>query len=441
MSTSTAPATATAPAVRPRQSAVKTLFGTGVGNALEWFDWNVYATFSIYLAAALFSTDDPSSAFLKTLAVFAVGFVARPFGGLVFGWLADKVGRKHSLSLAVIFASVGSLLIAITPSYASWGAWSSALLLVARLIQGLAHGGELPSAQTYLSEQAPAERRGLWASAIYMTGTVGLLVGLALALVLKAALTDAQMGSWGWRIPFLVGAVLGLFALFIRSRMDESEVFEADTTKADDDTPKVSVWSDLAAHWKQALQVIGMTVGLTITYYIWSVSIAAVAQKSLGYTADQAFAASLIGNIVFIAVLPLWGIFSDKFGRKPAMLIAMVGAAIAYVPMLLLIQGAFWQLVVAICVMLTLLGAFLAIAPAAYAEMFPTTVRATGFGLPYSIAIAAFGGTAPYVNTWLSGMGRWHFPVYAIVALLISAATILTLKETRGKELTESVQH
>ncbi|WP_245558810.1 MFS transporter [Aestuariimicrobium kwangyangense] len=169
MSTSTLPTPGT---VRPRQSALKTLFGTGVGNALEWYDWNVYATFSVYLAAALFSTDNPQSAFLKTLAVFAVGFVARPFGGLVFGWIADKIGRKHSLALAVIFASLGSLLIGLTPSYASWGAWSSALLLVARLIQGLAHGGELPSAQTYLSEQAPAARRGLWASAIYMTGTL-----------------------------------------------------------------------------------------------------------------------------------------------------------------------------------------------------------------------------------------------------------------------------
>ncbi len=268
-------------------------------------------------------------------------------------------------------------------------------------------------------------------------GNAGLLVGLGLGLLLQAVLTKEQMGDFGWRIPFVVGAVLGLFALFIRSRMDESEVFESG--KSDAAAMKVSVWRDLAAHWKPALQVIGMTVGLTITYYIWSVSIAAVAQKSLGYSAEQAFEASLIGNIVFIAVLPFWGMFSDRYGRKPAMLIAMVGAAIAYVPMLMLVRGQFWQLLVAICVMLILLGAFLAIAPAAYAEMFPTHVRATGFGLPYSIAIAAFGGTAPYINTWLSGYSRWHFAGYAIVALLISAATILTLKESRGKHLGEAV--
>lgn len=198
---------------RPRQSAARTLIGTGVGNAVEWFDWNVYATFAVYFSVQLFDHANPQSAFLQTMAVFAVGFVARPFGSFVFGWIGDRIGRRPSLTLAVLAASVGSLLIAVCPTYDRIGWLASALLVFARLIQGLAHGGEMPSAQTYLAEHAPRERRGLFASVIYVSGTFGLLMGLGLGLGLQAVLTEDQMAAWGWRVPFAIGAVLGLIAL------------------------------------------------------------------------------------------------------------------------------------------------------------------------------------------------------------------------------------
>lgn len=424
-------------AVRPRQSAAKTLFGTGVGNALEWYDWNVYASFAAYFSTQVFNKADPQSAFLETMAVFAVGFVARPFGGFLFGWLGDRVGRKQALTFAVLSASFGSLIVALCPTYDRIGWLASCLLLVGRLIQGLSHGGELPAAQTYLSEHAPKEKRGLYASSIYVTGTCGLLLGLVLGLVLQAVLTEEQMAAFGWRIPFALGAVLGLLALWLRSSMEESEVYTTHLQVVEK-TPKKkeSVLLGVARNWRTGLQVVFMTAGLTIAYYVWSVTMASLAKTSFGYSSQQAFTASLIGNVVFIVALPVWGAVSDRIGRKPTTLIGMLGAAVATIPLFLLVQGGqMWQLVLAICIQLVFLAAFLSHAPATYAEMFPTAQRTSGFGIPYSICIALFGGTAGYVLTWLGN--PMTFAWYSIVMLLVSCATVLTLPETKGKDLSE----
>ena len=419
------------------QSRVKTLLGPGIGNAREWYDWNVYASFAVYFSAQAFDSTDRTSAFLSTLAIFAVGFVARPFGGVVFGWIGDRIGRKHALSLAVLAASVGSLLIAVLPTYSAVGVLASLLLLVARLIQGLAHGGELPSAQTYLAEHAPRERRGFWASSIYVTGTLGLLASLLLGLLLSILLTEDQMATWGWRVPFAIGAVLGLVALWIRRSMEESEVFEAARDEAGTAGPRENVLVGLFVHWRTSLQVILMTAGLTVVFYIWSVSMASLASENLGYSPQDAFLASVIGNVVLVLALPVWGAVSDRIGRKACALIALVGSGICYLPMVSLVEGGqLWQLVLAISVQLLLIAGFLSHAPAMYAEMFPTSRRTSGFGIPYAVAIAAFGGTAPYINT---AIGDQHaFGIYAIVLIAISSVTILTLPETRGKDLSEA---
>lgn len=426
----------------PRQSSTKTLIGTGVGNALEWFDWNIYASFAVYFSTQLFNSADTRSAFLQTMAIFAVGFVARPFGGFFFGWLGDRVGRKHALTFSVIAASGGSLLIALCPTYSQVGWVASALLLLARLVQGLAHGGELPAAQTYLAEHSPRGKRGLFASSIYITGTIGLLVGLALGLVLNAVLSEQQMASFGWRIPFAVGAVLGLVALWIRSSMEESEIFEEHQAAQRDEASGASagrpnIFLAVLKNWRTGLKVIGMTAGLTVAYYIWSVTMASLAQTTFGYTASDAFTASLIGNIVFIVALPLWGGLSDRIGRRPCIIIGLLGCAILYVPLILLVSGGeLWQLVLAISLQLILLAGFLGHAPATYAEMFDTDQRTAGFGIPYAIAIAAFGGTAGYVLTWIGN--PYTFAIYSIVLLLISVVTVFLLPETKGKDLSQA---
>lgn len=416
-----------------KQSSMKTILGTGVGNGLEWFDWNIYASFAVYFSAQAFNDDDPTSAFLQTMAIFAVGFVARPFGGFVFGWIGDRIGRKHALTVAVLAASFGSLLIAALPTYDQVGVWSSVILLVARLVQGLAHGGELPSAQTYLAEHSPREHRGLWASSIYVTGTIGLLAGLLLGLILSSILTESQMSAWGWRIPFAIGAVLGLMALWIRSSMEESDVFEEEQQRQQQEEAKVNVLVALWQDRSRALRVIFMTAGLTVAYYIWSVSIAALAKQNLGYTDQEAFLASMIGNIALILALPVWGALSDRIGRRPCAIGGLLGTAVLYIPLILLIQGEFWQLVVAIVVQLVLLAGMLSHAPAMYAEMFSTGNRASGFGIPYAIAIALFGGTAPYLNTWVGD--QIQFGVYVVALLVVSCAVMAFMPETKGKDL------
>lgn len=426
-------ATASLPTAN-RTSTRKTIIGTGIGNAVEWYDWAIYATFTPFIASQLFSKADPASAVLSTLAIFAVGFVARPFGGFLFGWIGDRIGRKASMTLAVGLASVGSLMIGIAPTFAAVGAWASFMLLVARLVQGLAHGGELPSSQTYLSEMAPKEHRGFWATLIYTSGTVGILFGTLLGAVLNMVLSTEVMNAWGWRIPFLVGAAMGLYALIMRSRLHETDVFAGEATAE----KRAPIWPQIVRHRKQALQVIGLTVGLTVIYYIWGVVAPSYATTALKIDRGEALWAGVIGNIVFIAALPFWGKLSDRIGRKKVLWSGAIGAATMHFPMTALLKDSAWQLAVSMSVMLIFIAASAAIVPAVYAELFPTSIRTVGVGVPYSICVALFGGTAPYLQQWLGTSLQLPqlFNVYAVILLVISAACVFTIPETKGKDLT-----
>lgn len=417
-----------------RTSTRKTIIGTGIGNAVEWYDWAIYATFTPFIASQLFSKSDPASAVLSTLAIFAVGFVARPFGGFLFGWIGDRIGRKASMTLAVGLASVGSLMIGIAPTFAAVGVWASLTLLVARLVQGLAHGGELPSSQTYLSEMAPKEHRGYWATLIYTSGTVGILFGTLLGAVLNMTLSTEVMNAWGWRVPFLIGAAMGLYALIMRSRLHETDVFEGEAAAE----KRAPIWPQIVRHRKQALQVIGLTVGLTVIYYIWGVVAPSYATTALKIDRGEALWAGVIGNIVFIAALPFWGKLADRIGRKKVLWAGAIGAGIMHFPMTALLKDSAWQLAVSMSVMLIFIAASAAIVPAVYAELFPTSIRTVGVGVPYSICVAVFGGTAPYLQQWLGTTVQMPqlFNVYAVLLLAISAVFVFTIPETKGKDLT-----
>jgi len=417
-----------------RMSTAKTIVGTGIGNAVEWYDWAIYATFTPFIASQLFSKEDPASAVLSTLAIFAVGFVARPFGGFLFGWIGDRIGRKSSMTLAVGLASLGSLMIGIAPTFASVGAFASMMLLAARLVQGLAHGGELPSSQTYLSEMAPREHRGFWATLIYTSGTVGILFGTLLGAVLNMALSTEAMNAWGWRVPFLIGAAMGLYALIMRSRLHETEAFQDEAATA----KRAPIWPQIVRYRKQALQVIGLTVGLTVIYYIWGVVAPSYATTALKIDRGEALWAGVVANIVFIAALPVWGKLSDRIGRKKVLWAGAIGSAVLHFPMTWLLKDSAWQLAVSMSVMLVFVAASAAIVPAVYAELFPTSIRTVGVGVPYSICVAVFGGTAPYLQQWLgTSLGAPQvFNVYAVLLLVISAAFVFTIPETKGKDLT-----
>lgn len=423
------------------QSNAKALFGIGAGNAVEWFDWAIYATFASFISGQLFSKEDSTSAFLATMAIFAVGFVARPFGGLVFGLIGDKIGRKASMTGAVALASVGSLIIAITPTYASIGAAASLILLVARLLQGLAHGGEMPSAQTYLAEMAPAPKRGLYSTLIYFSGNAGIVLGTLLGAILTVTLNAEQMAAFGWRIPFAIGAVMGLYTLIMRARLKETDQFEEQkAAKAAGGNAGPSIFAQVIASWRKALQVIGLTVGLTVVYYIWSISTPAYAISVLKMDAATALWIGVGANLVFMAALPFWGKLSDRIGRRPVLIISCLGGAALQFPMSSLVKGEAWQLFVAMSVMLIFIAASASIVPAVYAELFPTAIRTVGVAIPYAICVAAFGGTAAFLqagfNAWF-GMhtGPMVFSVYAMILLLISAVTSYKLPESAGKDL------
>lgn len=434
--TSTA-AHATATEAETGQSTARTLVGTGVGNALEWFDWTIYAIFATFFAGQFFDGSNPVSAVLSTLAVFAVGFLARPFGGFVFGWIADRRGRRAAMTLSVGAAAVGSLVIGLAPTYGQIGVGASMILLLARLVQGLAHGGELPSAQTYLSEVAPSERRGLWASFIYVSGTIGISVGTLLGAVLTTALAETDMAAWGWRIPFVLGGLLGFYALVMRRRLVETEAFEDDVADHDATVQQPAMWASIVRHRKQALQVIGMTVGLTIVYYAWAIS---APQFAITRGVDKAGAlwAGLAANLVFIAVLPLWGALSDRIGRKAVLLMCIAAQACALFPLTAMVGEGAVQLAITMSLALVLIAGPAAILPAVLAEMFPTHIRTVGVGIPYSVAVAVFGGTAPYLQTWFAeNVSSMAFNAYVVAMLLVSLGVVLTIPETRGRLLHE----
>lgn len=415
-----------------RRTVRRNLFGIGAGNLLEWYDWNVYASFSVYIAAHAFNHDDPTSALLNTLAVFAVGFFARPFGGFLFGWIGDRKGRKFSLTLAILMASIGSLAIALVPNYDSVGAWASVMLVLARLTQGLAHGGELPSSQVFLAEVAPAKHRGLWSSWIYVSGTTGILLGVLLAAVLNLTLSADQLNSFGWRIPFVIGAIGGLFTLYLRRQMDESEAYVkvSQTEKVHENIFK-QIWQ----HRIGALQVIGLTVGVTVAYYAWAINAPTYANTQLGMDRGLTLWAGVIGNIVLIASLPLWGTLADRVGRKPVLLWSAIAVLVLYLPIHHWLRGDFLVLVVSVSVMSALLAGSLAIMPAIFSELFPPEVRTSGIGFPYAFAVAAFGGTAPYVQTWAATLNFNFFPYYVMALMVVTTLTVLTVPETKGKDL------
>jgi MHS family alpha-ketoglutarate permease-like MFS transporter len=420
-----------APTAAAPQTVRRTLFNTGIGNALEWYDWGIYATFSIYFAKEIFNPADPVAAILGAMAVFAVGFVFRPLGGLLFGWMADHLGRKSSMVLTVGLASLGSLLIAVVPSYGAIGAWAAVILLAARVLQGLAHGGEMPTAQTYLAEAAPRERRGRWSSLIYVSGTSGILVGILMGVVLDLALSAEAMAVWGWRIPFAIGALMGVWALISRATMHETEHFTASKQ-----TRRPKMWPEIKKNWRSALRVIGLGVGGTVCYYVWSVSAIQQAVVVHGMAQGTALQASLASNAILICTLPFWGALSDRIGRKPLLVIGNLVPALLFFPLNAMVGQSFLSLFVPATIMLVFMGAVLAISPAVFAEMFPTRIRTVGVAVPYAIAVAVFGGTAPYLQNWVST--TWSisaFSFYVIALLSVSTLVAATLPETKAKDL------
>ncbi|WP_078961817.1 MFS transporter [Streptomyces hygroscopicus] len=411
---------------------VRQLFAASVGNAVEWYDWYAYTFLATYIAQQIFPKGAAHSLvpLLSTFAVFAVGFFMRPIGGLLMGAVADRRGRRAALTVTILLMGGSSLLVGLTPTYAAAGVLAPVVLVLARLLQGLSVGGEFAASTTFLVESAGPGRRGLFSSFQYVSTTIGQLVASGVAALLVSNLAPAAMDSWGWRVPFVLGALLSLVGFWVRRGAHETRSEEQ--AKA----PRPGLFEALRRHPRASLLICGITVGGTLAYYTWTSYLPTYAELNAGVEKSDALLAGTLSLTFFAVLQPLAGIVSDRLGRKPLLLTFGVGFALLSVPLLRALDDSFGTLLLVQCAGMILLSGFTAISAAVNAEMFPARVRAAGIGFPYSLTVALFGGTAPYIGTLLKDLGQAGlFPVYVAVLCLVSSAVYLRLPETAHRPL------
>ncbi|KLU09061.1 MFS transporter [Kocuria sp. SM24M-10] len=421
---------------------MKDLIAVNFGNTLEWYDWTIYSIFAPYFAVQFFQPDNPASALLATLAVFAVGFVTRPLGGILFGAYADRAGRRKALTVAMMLTALGSLVIAIAPTYASVGLLASVILLVARLLQGLAHGGEMGTSVTYLVERAPHGRRALFGSTSWVSVVLGTMLATITGLILTSTLSQAQVGEWGWRIAFGIGGTLGLYALYLRRRLTETDAFEeasqqAPTQRSDEhNAAPAGPKRGLLHHWRAMLIVFGLSAGGSVMFYTWLIYMPTYAQIQHGQDPSSSLTASLIAQAFFLGAVLGAGWLGDRIGRKPLVIAFGVAFAVLTIPIYNLVDGSFGRLLLAMLASLTALALLFGVNGAVWAEVFPTKVRAAGVAGPLSFATAIFGGTAPYINAALGQAGHQDWFLYYLIGVAgITLVTGILMRETKNNTL------
>ncbi|MFD4191535.1 MFS transporter [Amycolatopsis thermoflava] len=410
----------------------KAIVAGAVGNTVEWVDWAVYATFAPVFAKQFFTPGNETTALLSTLAVFAVGFVMRPIGGAVLGAYADRHGRKKGLTLTISLMAGASLVIAVCPTYSKIGVLAPIVLLLARLVQGFSAGGEFGSSSAFLIESAASGRRAFAGSWQQVSVGAGALIASLMGTVLNSTLSEPQLQSWGWRVAFGVAGLLGLVGLWLRRSVHETEAFTR-IKERPRGNPLVAMFRD---HPKAALRVAGVTIAGTLIYYVWVTYMPTYAHLATGIPLRQALLANTLAIVVFLILLPFGGLLSDRIGRKPTMAAFAAGFLLFSWPAFHFLAADFWTLLLIEIVGMVLIVGYSANCAVIMAEQFPPEVRTTGIGLPYALAVAVFGGTAPYVTTWMNAEGFGHLVwLYVAIAAVIGLAVYTTMPETKGKEL------
>jgi len=412
----------------------KSIIGGSAGNLVEWYDWYAYSALTIYFAPSFFPKGDLTAQYLSAAAIFAVGFLMRPIGAWVMGSYADKHGRKAGLALSVALMCVGSLLIAIAPTYAQAGVFAPALLVFARMLQGLSVGGEYGASATYLSEMATRERRGFWASFQYVTLIGGQLLALGLTLVLQGLLSEAAMEAWGWRIAFALGAALALGVYVLRRRLSETAAFE----KLAENRQKSTALALWRAYPRQFLIVAAISGGGSCAFYAYTTYLQKFLVNTSGFERQTATEIMTAALIIFMFSQPLFGHFSDKVGRKPMLLLFGFGGMAVSVPVfsaLATTTNAVTAFAITL-IPLLLLSAYTSISGLIKAELFPPEMRTLGVALPYAIGNTIFGGTAEYIALWFKGAGI-ESAFYWYVTAIIAMATIgfVLLPDTKRTSL------
>lgn len=402
-----------------------------MGNLLEWYDFAIYGYLATIVARNFFPKGDEMTALLSTFATFGVGFVVRPLGGILIGRLGDVRGRKTALMLTIFMMAFGTVMIGLIPTYDSIGLWAPTLLVAARLLQGFAAGGEWGGSTAFIVEWAPRAKRGLYGSFQQSSLAAGLLLGSGIAALFSTALTPEQMETWGWRIPFLLGGILAPVGIYMRRNIDETPAFR----KAQSEETDTAAPSPLALAGK----AFGFTVLWTSAYYMMLTYMPTFTQKHIGLSRSEALWSNTLGLLVLVLVIPFAGALSDRIGRKPLLLTCCLSFVLLSHQLFdsMVTQGSLAVVMGVQVVFALMIASFSGPGPAAISEIFPTRLRSTWMSAGYSLAVAIFGGFAPFIATWL--IARTGSPLsptwYVICAAVISTLVILRLPETAHEEL------
>lgn len=425
--------TDTAPTVR--HGPLRSIFGGSLGNLVEWYDWYVYSAFTLYFAPAFFPSDDPTAQLLNAAAIFAVGFLMRPLGAWIMGIYADRHGRKAGLTLSVALMGGGSLMIAAIPSYAVIGPAAPALLLLARLMQGLSVGGEYGASATYLSEMAQREHRGFFSSFQYVTLIAGQLIALCVLLFLQHMLPAPELETWGWRVPFAIGGLLAISVFFLRRGLQETPDFRR--VQAEGETGASSGFLLLRRHPRQVVTVIAMTAGGTLAFYAYSTYMQKFLVNSAGFGRETATSIMAAALFIYMLLQPVAGWLSDRVGRKPLLIGFGVMGMFLTVPIFTQLETVTtsFQAFLLVLGALVIVTGYTSINAVVKAELFPANIRALGVALPYAAANALFGGTAEYVALLLKKFGMAQgFYWYVSGMIALSLIAYFRMDDTRDRE-------
>jgi MFS transporter, MHS family, alpha-ketoglutarate permease len=410
---------------------IKAIFIGSVGNLVEWYDFYAYTAFALYFAPAFFPHGDPVVEQFDAAVLFAATFLMRPLGGWLFGFIADRYGRRLSLTVSVVCMCFGSLIIAVTPTYATIGFAAPAILALARVIEGLSLGGEYGASATYLSEVADPKHRGFYSSFQYVTLIGGQLTAIIVLLLLqKVFLTPEQLKDWGWRIPFVIGALLAIFAAVMRRTLQETDAF-VEAKKVSNPTGSIR---GLLNYPRELLLVMGLTAGGTAAFYTFTTYMQTFVRLSVGLTPDQTTFV-IFGSLIFATILqPLYGALSDRIGRKPLLIFFGVVGTLTTVPILTTLKEAHSPFIafLLICAAWIFVAGYTSINAVVKAELFPTNVRALGVGLPYAITVSVFGGTAPAVALYFKHLGHEEWFYYYLSGMIfLSLIIYATMRDTK----------
>jgi MFS transporter, MHS family, proline/betaine transporter len=414
--------------------------GAAIGNTVEWFDFAVYSVLATYIADKFFPSGNDTVALLNTFAIFAAAFFMRPLGGFFFGPLADRIGRQRVLAIVILLMSGSTFAIGLVPSYDAIGVAAPLILLLLRCLQGFSAGGEYGSGACFLAEYAPDKHRGFVVSFLVWSVVVGFLLGSITVTVLEALLPEGAMHSYGWRIPFLLAGVLGAVGLYIRLKLRDTPDFEE--LRDEGEVSESPLKEALTTSWRPILQIFGLVVIHNVGFYTVFTFLPSYFTKTLGLTKMDAFVSITIASVVALILIPPLGALSDRIGRKPLLIAGSVGfIVLAYPLFLLLNSGSLAAAIAGHAGLAAVEAVFVSASLAAGTELFATKVRSGAYSIGYNVSVAIFGGTAPYVATWLTDRtGNELAPAYyVIVAAVITLATVLTMRETAARPLRKFV--